>query len=237
MQRAQLRHLAARAEGREPRDDWRDVARGIGGAALMLLHLVGRFGRHARSIWGLTDAEAARPHPGDERVPEPRWSWTHAVEIAAPAFEVWPWVAQIGADRAGFYSYQWLENLAGCALRNAEVVHPEWHVHAGGTLLVHPRMPPLGVVEVEPGHHFVAFAPADEAARADGRPWVSCSWLFLVEPIDERRCRFVSRYRVASSGDLATRLGYGPALLEPIGFVMDRGMLLGVKQRAEAPPR
>jgi hypothetical protein len=57
----------------------------------------------------------------------------------------------------------------------------------------------------------------------------------LVEPLDDRRCRLISRYRAASSGDLATRLALGPALLEPVGFAMDRRMLLGVKERAERP--
>jgi hypothetical protein len=236
MQRAQLRHLAARAEGRESADDWRDVLSGIGGAALMAINLLAPFARHARCTWGLSGAEVDRVHPGDELVPEPRWGWTHGVEIEAPAFDVWPWVAQIGADRAGFYSYQWLENLAGCALRNAEVIHPEWQLHAGGTLQIHPKIPPLAVVHFEPGRCFVAHAAADEAARAAGQPWVACSWLFLVEPLGDQRCRLVSRFRASSSDDLATRLSSGPTLIEPIGFVMDRRMLLGIKRRAEPPP-
>jgi hypothetical protein len=56
-------------------------------------------------------------------------------------------------------------------------------------------------------------------------------------PIGPTRCRFVSRYRVACSNDLTTRLSCGPTFVEAIGFAMDRRMLLGVKQRAEATPR
>ena len=48
---------------------------------------------------------------------------THAITIRAPVEEVWPWLAQIGQDRGGFYSYEWLENLAGCEMRNADRVH------------------------------------------------------------------------------------------------------------------
>ena len=60
------------------------------------------------------------------------------------------------------------------------------------------------------------------------------SWLFFVEPLDEgRRCRVISRFRVATSDDLATRLSFGPLLVEPIGTVMDRRMLQGIKRRAE----
>ena len=54
---------------------------------------------------------------GDETVPRPSVQHTRAVTIDAPAQQVWPWLAQIGQDRAGFYSYTWLENLAGCRMQ------------------------------------------------------------------------------------------------------------------------
>jgi hypothetical protein len=176
---------------------------------------------------------AARTLPGDDLVAAPRWNWTHGVEIEAAAAEVWPWVAQVGADRAGFYSYQWLENLAGCQVRNAERVHPEWEVQPGDGLRLHPNLPPLSVVSLERGRYFVAHAPADAAARAAGQLWIEASWLFYVEPIGESRCRFVSRYRAACSEDRATRLAFGPTFLEPIAAEMDRRMLLGVRERVE----
>jgi hypothetical protein len=233
MEVEQLRQLAARAEGRLPRDDWRDVVEGAGGAAVMTAALLTPFLRGRRGRWGVDDAEAARKHPGDELVPAPRWSWTHGVEIDAPPAAVWPWVAQLGADRGGFYSYQWLENLAGCEVRNAETTRPEWELHAGDRLVLHPEQPALPVVECEPGRWLLAYAAADETARAAGRPWVTVSWLFQVEPVDEGRCRLLSRYRADCSDDLATRLRFGPALVEPVGFAMDRRLLLGVKERVE----
>jgi hypothetical protein len=61
---------------------------------------------------------------------------------------------------------------------------------------------------------------------------VDTTWLFFLEPLGPNRCRFISRYRTATSEDLATRLAFGAAI-EPIGFAMDRRMLLGVKERAE----
>jgi hypothetical protein len=233
METAQLRHLAARAEQRLPRDSFRDVAEGAAGAAVMAAALLTPSLRAARSHWGLDEAAAARAYPGDELVPAPRWSWTHGIEIDAPAGEVWPWVAQIGANRGGFYSYQWLENLAGCDLRNAETIHPEWAIHEGSALVLHPKMPPLHVALLSPGKYFVAHAPTDSAARASGEPWAEVSWLFFVEPMGDRRCRLVSRYRCACSDDMVTRLQLGPTLVEPIGFAMDRRMLMGVKTRAE----
>jgi len=228
-----LRNLAARAEGRLARDDYRDIVDGISGAAIMLFELFTPFLRRARSHWGIDEALARRDYPGDQFVPEPRWSWTHGIEIDAPAQDVWPWVAQLGADRAGFYSYQWLENLAGCELRNAETVHPEWEVRSGDSLLLHPNAPRLPVASIERGRYFVVHAPADGPARAANKPWVEVSWLFLVEPLTDRRCRFISRYRASSSDDLGTRLAFGPTLVEPVGFAMDRRMLFGVKARAE----
>lgn len=237
MEAAQLRHLAARAEGRLPQDDWRDVAEGVGGAAVMVAAYLTPFLRRARSRWGLDEPAASRPYPGDDLVPEPRWGWTHGIEIDAPAEEVWPWVAQIGADRGGFYSYQWLENLAGCDVRNAEAIHPDWAVQESDAIKLHPNMPPLRVAGLSPGRWFVVAAAADEAARAEGKPWVATSWLFFVEPLGEARCRFVSRYRLACSDDVATRLQVGKAVVEPVGFAMDRRMLMGVRDRAEAARR
>jgi hypothetical protein len=199
----------------------------------MLAAAVTPFLRPGRTHWGLEQDLAARVYPGDDLVPQPRWSWTHGVEIEAPAEKVWPWVAQVGVGKAGFYSYQWLENLAGCDLQNAERVHPEWEVREGDQFIVHPEMPPLAVPRVDPGHWFIAYGPADESARAAGKPWISVSWLFLVEPLEVGRSRVISRYRCASSDDLATRLQYGATLVEPIGFTMDRRMLLGMKERVE----
>ncbi len=231
MQAAQLRHLAARVEGRQRRDDWRDVAEGIGGAAIMLGAALTPFRRDARNRWGVDSETAHAVRSGDEWVTEPRWAWTHGVEIDAAAEQVWPWVAQIGADRAGFYSYQWLENLVGCRLRNAETVHPAWAVHEGGSLILHPDVPPLQIVSVVPGRSFVAYAAPDNGADP-GAGWTAASWLFSVEPLGPHRCRVISRYRTATSDDLATRLRFGPVLIEPIGFAMDRRMLLGLRSRA-----
>lgn len=232
METAQLRHLAARVTGTLPRDDWRDVAAGVAGAAIMVADFLTPFLRGPRTHWGVDVETAARDYPGDELIAAPRWGWTHGIEVEAPTAEVWGWVAQIGADRGGFYSYQWLENVVGCGVRNAEVVHPEWEVKLGGGLSLHPKMPPLRVVSLVPGRSFVGHMAPDEAARSQGR-WVEATWLFLIEPLGEDRCRFISRYRCASSEDLGTRLSFGQAAVEPIGFAMDRRMLLGVKERAE----
>jgi hypothetical protein len=139
---------------------------------------------------------------------------THAVTIDAPADAVWPWLAQIGQDRGGFYSYEWLENLAGCRMRNASRVHPEWQQRAlGDKVPLHPEFG-LPVARFDPGR----------ALTLDG--WGE----FALEPLDGGRTRLIARGRVPTGRLVAA---YG-ALLELPHFIMERRMLLGIKERAEA---
>ena len=233
MERAQLHNLAARVEGRQSLNDLRDILHGLRGIVRIAGAFLTPFRRKSRAVWGVGEESASRGYPGDSLIPRPSWSWTHGVEIEASAKDVWPWVAQLGADRAGFYSYQWLENLAACRIQNAETVHPLWEIDSGDPLVLHPKLPPFRVVAKERERYFIAHVPLDGDARRKGMPWVEASWLFQVEPIGPNRCRLVSRYRVHLSGEWRNRIAFGPGLLEPIGSVMDREMLLGVKRRAE----
>jgi hypothetical protein len=213
----------------------------------MVAALLTPFSRGRRAVWGAGAEGVARRYPGDELVPEPRWGWTHAIQVEAPAADVWPWVTQIGADRGGFYSYEWLENIVGCQVRNAAEIHPEWAAREGGELHLHPKAPPLRIVSVQPGRALVAYMPpvytlsdarqgkspqSAGSARSRDR-WMAASWLFLVEPDGPARCRVISRYRCGTSDDLSSRLQFGPAIIEPVSFAMDRRMLIGIKQRAE----
>jgi hypothetical protein len=68
--------------------------------------------------WGAEPEDEKRPRPGDELLPKDGTQILHAVTIDAPVEDLWPWLAQLGQDRGGFYSYEWLENLAGCQMRN-----------------------------------------------------------------------------------------------------------------------
>jgi hypothetical protein len=163
--------------------------------------------------WGATDEEVDRALPGDGLVPEPAIESTRAITVRAPVEEVWPWLAQIGQDRGGFYSYEWLENLAGCQMRNADRIHPEWlHREVGETVLLHPAV----------GLKVAAFEPE--------RAVVLESWgAFVVEPTDERSTRVILRSRVPRGlGAL-----YYLLTIEIPHFIMERRMLKGVKERAE----
>jgi hypothetical protein len=167
--------------------------------------------------WGATAEEARQPLPGDELVPDPAIDLTWAVTIDAPVQEVWPWLAQVGQDRGGFYSHTWLENLAGCRMRNAERIHPEWQQREiGEKMPLHPSYG-LDVACFEPNHALVL------------NGWGS----FVLEPIDAGHTRLISRSRVPSGWPAVSYA----MLLEIPHFVMQRKMLLTIKQRAEQTSR
>jgi hypothetical protein len=163
--------------------------------------------------WGTTRAELQKVLPGDELVRRPGVTMTRAVTVDAPVDAVWPWLAQIGQDRGAFYSYAWLENLAGCRLRNADRIHPEWqHRDVGDTVLLHPLS----------GIRLARFDRNRSYAFEGG-------WYFALEPLPNDRTRLYARSRVPRG--LAS-LAYA-VFIEFPHFVMERKMLLGIKARAE----
>jgi hypothetical protein len=154
------------------------------------------------------------------------------VTVEAPAGEVWRWLVQIGQDRGGFYSYDWLENAAGLRIHNADWIRPEWqHLHVGDAV----RLVPPGwlgrrdgiallVVRIEPGHSIVL------RQQPPTSPWDGV-WSFHVVAHGPRRCRLVSRSRTARDGLL---WWLAAQAMDPIALVMTRRMLLGIKTRAES---
>ena len=87
------------------------------------------------SAWGTTPDERALALPGDPAVRDPALEIQHAVTIAASPDKVWPWLVQIGQDRAGFYSYDWLERAAGADIHNVEEIRPQWQDRRVGDLV------------------------------------------------------------------------------------------------------
>lgn len=164
--------------------------------------------------WGATKDEAETALPGDEFVQDAPWAeQTRAITIDAPVDEVWPWLAQIGQDRAGFYSYEWLENLAGCQMHNAERVHSEWqHRTVGDQVPLHPNG----------GLRLLRF-DRNEALAMDG------GWNLALKPIDPDTSRLFARSRQRRNAAGA----FYVALIELPHFIMERKMLLGIKQRVE----
>ncbi len=209
----------------------RNGSSSVEGAALIGFHLLAPFLRSYRARWGASEDELARVYPGDELVVQPKWQYTHAITIRTPASEVWSWLIQLGAGRGGFYSYEGLENLAGCNIHNAEEIIPEFqHLKPGDEIRLHPNAPGMKIEVVEP-ERFVLIH--NDNRNEGGRSYIHTTWLWFLEVIDPTTTRLISRGRNDYSPDLGNRLWMGPLLVEPMGFVMERRMLLGIKQRAE----
>jgi hypothetical protein len=178
--------------------------------------------------WGSTGEELHRALPGDEAAARPSYQIQHAVAIGAPPEEVWPWLAQLGHDRGGFYSYAWLENAFGLRVRNADRVHPEWQsIAAGDTVLATPD-DYLGL-----GRRY-----GWRVARAEpGRVLVLENWgAFVLEPAGDGTTKLIVRTRGGGSDGLASvaLAPLGLFLFEPAHFVMQRRMLVGIRARTEA---
>jgi hypothetical protein len=112
-------------------------------------------GRRWQLRWGATDQEVDEALPGDGLIASPNLTATRAITVRTSADRVWPWIAQLGQDRGGFYSYDFLENLVGCKIHSADRVVPEWqHPQVGDEVKLHPEVA-LGVAALEPGRSLV----------------------------------------------------------------------------------
>jgi hypothetical protein len=188
--------------------------------------------------WGSTWREQSRVWAGDEFMPEPLTQSTRVITIHAPAERVWPWIAQIGQDRGGFYSYTPLENIVGAEMKNAEEIHQEWqHRNVGDKVwLATPSRfdgkAHLIVARWIPERLMVLVAPPDWDRIAAGEPAEHMVWSFIVEPISPKSCRLIVRSlggpNPTTAGKLANYMFW-----EPAHFIMERGMMLGIKTRVE----
>ena len=175
------------------------------------------------SRWGATDEEVEGPVAGDGLLPGARLVATRAITIAAPPGDVFPWLRQMGFGRAGWYSYDIIDNLGR---RSARTVRDEWQgIRAGDPV-------PGGPVDFEA----VAVEPPRELVLRLGRG-----------PGDARRVRFVLAYELRdhpSGTRLVTRVRatvnvpFGRLverfLLGPGDGIMLRRQLLNVRRRAES---
>jgi hypothetical protein len=190
--------------------------------------------------WQVTDAEVRAAYPGDELIATPRAVWMRAVDIAAPPALVWPWLVQMGQGRGGLYSYDWLENLVGCDIHSVDRIVDAWQQLALGDQI---RLVPKGY---QPDLALDVRILLPNAALVLESPPLSpdleksglshMSWAFLLQPTADGGTRLIAR----------TRMDYWPTLggvlinqimLEPIQFIMERKMLLGIRARAEKAAR
>lgn len=189
--------------------------------------------------WGATADEASRPLPGDDLIDDPLYATTRAITVDAPAEAVFPWLVQIGQNRGGFYTYDALENLFGLDIHSADRIHPEWQdLEVGGDYmsLDAGHTMKLTVVELDAPRAFVVRTGGpDEAPVAPGdffKGEIAGLWAFVVEPLTESSSRLLIRFRARWRETVPAAFAR-VFLLEPAHFVMEEGMLRGVRARAE----
>ena len=183
-----------------------------------------------RTRWGAADDEIRRPLPGDELVPHPRWSYTHAITIRAPRSAIWPRLAQLGQGRGGFYSYEGLENLVGCDIHNVLELRPELQgLRLGDTVRLHRSGYGPAVTRLDPERALVlGGAPDTNGSRM--------TWSFHLLDGPRGTVRLIERGRHQPGRGALARFLVGPYLVEPISFGMCRKMLRTIRRLAEAAP-
>jgi hypothetical protein len=147
---------------------------------------------------------------------------------------------QMGQGRGGMYSYEWLENLVGCAIHNADRIIPAFqHLEVGDGIRLHPKVS-MPIAAIEPCRALVLHVRANtqtgrtfEVTDTMPEKYLDLSWVFFLDELDEGTTRLISRWRGDYNPSLGNALIYR-VFTEPISFVMDRKMLLGIKERAEA---
>ncbi len=191
-------------------------------AASVLLWAVTTLLTPSMDRWGATDAEVRAHFPGDELVPSPARFMNRAISIAATPEQIYPWLLQLGAGKGGLYSYTTVEKLIGCPLQNAERIEPSWqHLQVGDLVKMcpsEPAPPPYIVAQLIPNRALVM-------GHREHDRWVDL-WQFVLVPQPEGGTRLILRTRTMMVGGMWD-------VIRPFVFVMERGLLRGVKERAE----
>lgn len=172
-----------------------------------------------RLRWGATEAEAQRPMPGDGIVQRPDFDATRAITVNAHPDEIWPWLLQIGYRRAGWYSYDLIDNLG---IPSADKVMAEMQYMAQGqrVFLSPDGRQSLRTIQVEPG---LILWSADDS---------SMTWCWGLYPVDGGHTRLITRVRVRYVWSTPSQFLFN-FLFDVGDIVMMRKCLLGIKHRAE----
>jgi hypothetical protein len=204
----------------------------LAGLGLLLIVLTVSFGLvlPAFERWGATREEVNSVQPGDELVANPLISWTNGIAIDAPPEAVWPWIAQIGDTRGGFYSYTFIENRIGSLMgaedytvvyHNADRIVTEWQNPVPGEEIIQGS---LKIREVQPGQWLLADSIDPEAMI-----WV---WLWRLYPVNNgEQTRLVNRFHIEIPS--TTDNPVMTFIMSIGGFLMQQNMMQGIRTRAE----
>lgn len=175
------------------------------------------FIRVRNNNWGATSAEINMKFPFDEFISPNRTVSTRAMSINATKEKIWPWIAQTGQNRGGFNSYYWLENLFAAKMVNAVNIRPMWQ---------HPQVGDTVYYGKNEGYAILSFVKPNEYYSLSG-------WTFYLQKMNEATTRLIVRYpsMEIKQSNFAKVYYYG--LFEPLHFIMESGMMMGIKQKAE----
>ena len=187
------------------------------------------FGRSKRLHWGATADELDAVLPGDGLIPLPHLQSTRAISIQRPPEDVWPWLVQLGQGRAGFYSYDSLENRLGMNIHSADRIVPAWQVvRVGDDVHLAPEVA-LTVAVADAPHALVL---RGGVPIGSGPSPFDSTWAFVLQSRPEGGSRLVVREQYRSRFAW-TRLMFEPVAV--ISFIMSQRMLRGIRQRAQSP--
>lgn len=178
--------------------------------------------------WGADPLEEGGYLPGDELMAYADHQSTRAITIRSGPARIWPWLVQIGQDRGGFYSYDWLENLLGLDIHSVDEIDADLQNLEVGDTIALANGVTLEVAQLEPENYLVL---RGKSAGDLPEPPFQFTWSFTLRQSAPARTRLIVRERYRYLGPIA------PVIVEPASlasFVMSRRMLLGIKERAES---
>jgi hypothetical protein len=179
--------------------------------------------------WGAAEADRTRPLDGDDAWLGGVVTGTRAIDIDAPPEKVWPWLVQLGQDRAGFYSYSWLENLAFASIHNTYEVRPEWRERQVKDIVPSVRRGYFfGLLKEKEGYTGWKVSVAEPNRVLTLKNWGS----FVLEPRGANGTRFLARSKAEPLAGPAGRL-LAFWLLDPVHFIMEKTMMSEIKRLAE----
>ncbi|MRT93014.1 hypothetical protein [Ancylomarina sp. 16SWW S1-10-2] len=202
--------------------------------------------------WGSTKEERLKEWPDEDFAKDAKYIGFHAIDIDAPASEVWKWLVQVGGYRAGWYTATFSENLFGMGIYNKYEIRPEWQSMEKGQLLLYNQIGNCTVIEdVEPGKYFVQrvdpsvdysdWGTALYASTGKTVPLTPCNlgvekgwstWVLYIDELPNGKCRLLSRS--ANDWDTSILGSFALNTFLPIAHnLMDIEMLKQIKDCAE----
>jgi hypothetical protein len=205
---------------------------GVAAGALLLIYVAGSTVLQPwHRTWGSTRAEVLMALPGDPADRDPSLEIQHAVTIDAPPSAVWPWLIQLGQDRAGFYSYDWLERAFGADVHNVFEIRPEWQSRRVGEIVPATQRGYLGgIFGDELGWTVAQLEPQ--------RALVLENWgAFVLLPEQTTRTRFIIRSTMSNRHIPVWASVLNLMTFDLPHFIMQRRMMLTIKALAEEGQR